>query len=131
MPYMTKRTEAQLEQMRVINRRAYLKRRGGVLTRITPSQNTPERKAEKARDKANARATRAKHARFYDEFTDLVLKEAHNLRKQRNLLTNQEWHVDHIIPLRGKEVCGLHIWNNIQVIPKTLNLQKGNKICLT
>jgi DNA-directed RNA polymerase subunit RPC12/RpoP len=36
-------------------------------------------------------------------------------------------HVDHIIPLYGRNVCGLHVESNLRVIPKTLNLRKGNK----
>lgn len=34
--------------------------------------------------------------------------------------------VDHIIPLRGKFVSGLHIENNLQLIPSSLNSSKGN-----
>lgn len=117
--------EEQLAYMREKNRSYYLKKVGS-LSRISPLENTPEREAQRLRDKANNRATRAKQARIMDEFTKLVTSEAHSLRKERNRLTGIEWHVDHIIPLKGKDVCGLHIWSNLQVIPKTLNLQKGN-----
>lgn len=89
--------------------------------------HTVESRAQWARDKANRRCGRAKQARFSDELTQLVTTEAHDLRKRRNLLTSVEWHVDHILPLKGKVVSGLHIWSNLQVIPKILNLKKRNK----
>ena len=37
------------------------------------------------------------------------------------------WHVDHIIPLQGKIVSGLHVVDNLQVIPGSENSRKGNR----
>lgn len=112
------------EYWRELNKKAYIKKYGPLTRNMN---HTPETLAQWCRDKSNARCSRAKQARFTDELTGLVTREAHDLRKRRNRTTGFEWHVDHILPLKGKTICGLHIWSNLQVIPKVLNLKKGNK----
>lgn len=79
--------------------------------------------AAKARMAAKLRATPAWANQFF-------IEEAYALAGLRSAQQTggiAKWHVDHIIPLRSKLVCGLHVENNLEVIPAGDNIRKSNR----
>lgn len=41
-------------------------------------------------------------------------------------VTGEPWELDHIIPIKGKKISGLHVAGNIQVMPRGENRRKSN-----
>ena len=81
-------------------------------------------KAMGIRRAATKRRAGLDRATELDIFVEL---EAQRLRDLRKLHTNIAWHVDHIVPLIGKKVSGLHNAYNLAVVPARYNLQKNNR----
>ena len=61
------------------------------------------------------------------EFDLLKIKCLYQLAAMRNRESGYTWDVDHIIPLKGKLVSGLHVPDNLRVIPARENKRKLNK----
>jgi hypothetical protein len=77
--------------------------------------------------KANNRLARKKRVpTWLTEDDRWIIAQAYELAQLRTERFGFAWHVDHIIPLNGKKVSGLHVPNNIRVIPGAVNMRKHN-----
>ena len=61
------------------------------------------------------------------EFDKFAMEEAYALARQRTISTGIEWHVDHIVPVNHPDACGLNSAANLQVVPASWNISKGNR----
>lgn len=60
------------------------------------------------------------------ELDEFVFTEAVLLRIARERATGIRWSIDHVVPLNGKNACGLHNAFNLQVVPLRWNELKRN-----
>lgn len=85
----------------------------------------------RARVKANAaqyrRSKVSSQPAWLSEKDKERIKDIYLLAEDLQVISGQKYQVDHIIPLRSKTVCGLHVPWNLQVLPADINLSKGNK----
>lgn len=68
---------------------------------------------------------------FNEEFDRFVWRELCLLRADREKATGIRWAIDHMLPLQGKRVSGLHTAHNWQLIPRWMNNDKLNRVVLT
>jgi len=86
----------------------------------------------KTQVKADNKARRRKHRKATPPW--LTRKQKSEIRQIYQIaitMTNtsgEQYVVDHIVPLRSSDVCGLHVPWNLRVITQEENLKKSNKL---
>lgn len=91
--------------------------------RKTQAHKALNRRKEAKRRASKLKATPPWLSEEHKKQIDGVYWLAQDLRS----VTGEAYHVDHITPLKGKNVCGLHVPWNLQVLPADINLSKSNK----
>jgi len=93
-------------------------------TRLWIQRNPAKRRIQHSADDAKRKANQLKRTPPWADMGRIkdIYSEAHRLTTE----TGVRYHVDHVIPLQGKKVSGLHVPENLQVLPAIHNLKKSN-----
>jgi len=91
--------------------------------------NKPENAGKRAAKRVKYRASKLQRTPKWITKEDInKIKQIYTEAIQRTIDTGIKWHVDHIYPLQGEIVSGLHTPSNLQIVTAVENLKKGNKI---
>lgn len=82
--------------------------------------------------RASTRNRRRKHRdatpKWLTRAEKSTMRQIYQIAITSSKLTQQPYVVDHVVPLRGKDVCGLHVPWNLQVMSQEDNLKKGGTV---
>ena len=109
------------QRMKAYNAEMYAARKDAEKQRC--AEYFQQNKAARASYVAKRRASRLNAT---PQWADAALiKLLYATRQYLSQETGEDWHVDHIVPLQGRTVCGLHVHFNLRVVPAKFNLRKG------
>jgi hypothetical protein len=89
------------------------------------------KEANKTQVRADTKARRRKHRdatpKWLSRKQKSEIRQLYQIAITMTQTTGEQYVVDHIVPLRGESVCGLHVPWNLRVITQEENLKKSNK----
>ncbi len=66
--------------------------------------------------------------KWLDAIQKAQIQEFYDIASALNTQCGGRHEVDHIVPLKGRNVSGLHVPWNLQILKKEENLSKGNRL---
>ena len=91
---------------------------------MTPNGKILKRNNRRLRDRRSRQAT----PKWLNKKQRKEIIDTYNKMRELNKLNLESYHVDHIIPLLGVGICGLHVPWNLRVIKASDNIAKSNDI---
>lgn len=92
-----------------------------------PDAALKKRRRQRALNPRRVRGPRIRTAPWANKF---FIEEIYDLARLRTKMLGTPWEVDHIIPIKGENVCGLHVETNLRVVPRAVNHKKHNTFML-
>ena len=128
--YQRKYREANKEKIALTKKKCYLRDKERILKKNREyhikynTENRAKRNYNLAKNRAKAinRLPDWLNERDFNKMLE-IYEEAYN----KSVTSHENYEVDHIIPMRGARVSGLHVPTNLQVITKSNNKRKSNK----
>ena len=109
-------------------RRAYNRAWRAANPRLKSAETKRWRLKNPARVRANKAQRRAAQLQRTVSWSNKkLIEQVYKQAKELTIETGESYHVDHIIPLQGKLVSGLHVETNLQILLAHDNISKSNK----
>ena len=134
-----RKAKPKTEAAKAAAKRYYEHNREAVIARAAarpPEEKRRNRAEYKGRNVDVVRADTSVRKRRHREATPkwltveqkLTMRQLYIQARKLTEVTKERYVVDHIVPLRSHEVCGLHVPWNLRVITQEENLKKSNKL---